>query len=145
MIGGDKYNYIKEYFYNWRIQLKNEYEKINTIIDNDENIYKDLIKNPEEEEYISKDKKNKLYIKKYIDILSKFIIFKKDTYKPETYIESCRMISEDNYDVVYPYGFGTWQKQIFANDELVSQFLSNDFDFSILEKNHKENISRYGR
>ena len=64
--------------------------------------------------------------------------------KPETYIESCRMISEDNYDVVYPYGFGTWQKQIFANDELVSQFLSNDFDFSILEKNHKENLSRYG-
>lgn len=64
--------------------------------------------------------------------------------KPETYIESCRMISEDNYDVVYPYGFGTWQKQIFANDELVSQFLSNDFNFSILEKNHKENLSRYG-
>lgn len=64
--------------------------------------------------------------------------------KPESYIESCRMITEDNYDVIYPYGFGAWQKQIFANDELVSQFLSNDFDFSILEKNHKENLSRYG-
>lgn len=64
--------------------------------------------------------------------------------KPETYIESCRMITEDNYDVIYPYGFGTWQKQIFANDELVSQFISNDFDFSILEKKHMENLSRYG-
>jgi len=64
--------------------------------------------------------------------------------KPETYIKSCRMITEDNYDVIYPYGFGSWQKQIFANDELVSQFLSNDFDFSILEKNHTENLSRYG-
>ena len=64
--------------------------------------------------------------------------------KPETYIESCRMISDENYDVVYPYGFGSWQKQIFANDEMVSEFLSNDYDFSILEKNHVENLSRYG-
>lgn len=64
--------------------------------------------------------------------------------KPETYIESCRMISDENYDVVYPYGFGSWQKQIFANDEMVSEFLSNDYDFSILEKNHMENLSRYG-
>jgi hypothetical protein len=64
--------------------------------------------------------------------------------KPETYIESCRMIAEDNYDVVYPYGFGSWQKQIFADDELVSEFLSNDFDFSILEKRHIVNLSEYG-
>jgi hypothetical protein len=64
--------------------------------------------------------------------------------KPETYIESCRMIMENNYDVVYPYGFGSWQKQIFADDELVSEFLSNDCDFSILEKKHMENLSRYG-
>jgi hypothetical protein len=64
--------------------------------------------------------------------------------KPKTYIESCRMITEDNYDVVYPYGFGSWQKQIFADDELVSEFLSNDCDFSILEKKYVENLSRYG-
>lgn len=64
--------------------------------------------------------------------------------KPETYVESCRMISEENFDVIYPYGFGSWQKQIFADDELVSEFLSNDFDFSILEKKHMENLSRYG-
>ena len=64
--------------------------------------------------------------------------------KPETYIESCRMIVEDNYDVVYPYGFGAWQKQIFADDELVSEFLSNDCDFSILEQKHVENLSQYG-
>jgi hypothetical protein len=64
--------------------------------------------------------------------------------KPETYVESCRMIVEDNYDVVYPYGFGAWQKQIFADDELVSEFLSNDCDFSILEQKHVENLSQYG-
>ena len=64
--------------------------------------------------------------------------------KPETYIESCRMIAEDNYDVVYPYGFGSWQRQIFADDKLVSEFISNDCDFSILEKKCMENLSRYG-
>jgi len=64
--------------------------------------------------------------------------------KPETYVESCKMITEDNYDVVYPYGFGSWQKQIFADDELVSKFLSNDCDFSILEERHIVNLSEYG-
>jgi hypothetical protein len=64
--------------------------------------------------------------------------------KPETYIESCRMISEDNYDIVYPYGFGSWQKQIFADDKMISEFLSADCNFSILEKKHTENLSRYG-
>jgi len=64
--------------------------------------------------------------------------------KPETYVESCRMISNNNYDLVYPYGFGSWQKQIFADDKLVSEFLSNDCDFSVLEKKHIENLSRYG-
>jgi predicted glycosyltransferase involved in capsule biosynthesis len=87
------------------------------------------------------------YLNEMIEMSNTDIIINYDCdvlLKPETYVESCRMITEDNYDVVYPYGFGSWQKQIFANDELVSEFLSNDCDFSILEKNHMENLSRYG-
>jgi hypothetical protein len=48
------------------------------------------------------------------------------------------MIMDGEADVVYPYGNGNWQKQVFANDELVSEFLNSDCDFSILE--NKSNI-----
>jgi len=41
-------------------------------------------------------------------------------------------------DVIYPFGSGNYQKQIHATDELVSDFLNNDFDFSILDR--KSNI-----
>jgi hypothetical protein len=87
------------------------------------------------------------YINEMIDMSNTDIIINYDCdvlMKPETYIESCRLIIEDNYDLVYPYGFGAWQKQIFADDEMVSEFLSNDCDFSILEKRHVENLSQYG-
>jgi hypothetical protein len=60
--------------------------------------------------------------------------------KPETCVEAVKLIVEKNYDLVYPYGFGDYQHQIFATDELVSDFINNDFDFSILEK--KSNIYR---
>lgn len=56
----------------------------------------------------------------------------------ESYLESYRMIMDGEADVVYPYGNGNWQKQVFANDELVSEFLNSDCDFSILE--NKSNI-----
>ena len=56
----------------------------------------------------------------------------------ESYLESYRMIMDGEADVVYPYGNGNWQKQVFANDELVSEFLNSDCDFSILES--KSNI-----
>jgi len=87
------------------------------------------------------------YLNEMIDMSNTDIVINYDCdvlMKPETYVESCKMITENNYDVVYPYGFGSWQKQIFADDELVSEFLSNDYDFSILEKKHMENLSRYG-
>ena len=56
----------------------------------------------------------------------------------ESYLESYRMIIDGEADVVYPYGNGNWQKQVSANDELVSEFLNSDCDFSILE--NKSNI-----
>lgn len=57
----------------------------------------------------------------------------------DSYVNAYESIISGESDVVYPFGNGNYQKQIFANDELVSEFLSNDFDFSILEK--KSNIS----
>ncbi len=62
----------------------------------------------------------------------------------DSYIQSQKMIVDGKYDVVYPYGFGNWQKQIFADDELVSEFLSNDCDYKILEKKCKEYDAQYG-
>jgi len=56
----------------------------------------------------------------------------------ESYLESYRMIMDGEADVVYPYGNGNWQKQVFADDEIVSEFLNSDCDFSILE--NKSNI-----
>jgi hypothetical protein len=56
----------------------------------------------------------------------------------QAYIDAYELIISKKADVVYPYGSGYYQKQIFADDELVSEFLSNDFDFSILDK--KSNI-----
>lgn len=57
----------------------------------------------------------------------------------QSYLDSYNLIISKNADVVYPYGEGNYQKQVFADDELVSEFLSNDFDFSILDT--KSNIS----
>jgi len=51
-----------------------------------------------------------------------------------SYIESQRLIMSGEHDVVYPYGKGLWQKKIYTTDETVSEFLSNDCDFSVLEK-----------
>lgn len=62
----------------------------------------------------------------------------------KTYQKSYDMILKDGYDLIYPYGNGDYQKQIFADDELVSKFLSNDFDFSILDKRSKFFCAEYG-
>jgi hypothetical protein len=54
------------------------------------------------------------------------------------------MILDGNYDMIYPYGFGNYQKQIYADDDLVTNFLNNDFDFSILETKEKIYMSQFG-
>jgi len=64
--------------------------------------------------------------------------------KPDTYIKCYNLIIDKTYDVIYPYGFGYYQKQIYANDELVSEFLNNNFNFSILEQQQNTEISQYG-
>ena len=64
-------------------------------------------------------------------------------FKPETYTKAVEMI-DGGYDIVYPYGFGEYQKQVFADDNDVSEFLSNDFDFDILDKKSKMYDAQYG-
>ena len=54
------------------------------------------------------------------------------------------------YDLVYPFGFGTqenqvkWQKKVFASDELVSHFLNDNFDFSIFESSCQKDRAQWG-
>lgn len=64
--------------------------------------------------------------------------------RPETYQKSCEMILNQSYDVVYPYGFGMFQKQIFADDEIVTKFINQEFDFSILEQKFQPYQAEYG-
>ena len=61
-----------------------------------------------------------------------------------SYIRAKEMIVNGSCDMVYPYGFGTWQKQVHADDELVSEFLSNDCDFKLLEKKSNDYDAQYG-
>jgi hypothetical protein len=61
-----------------------------------------------------------------------------------SYLEAQEMIMCGTYDVVYPYGKGIWQKKINATDEMVSDFLSNDCDFSYLEKNFEPDNAESG-
>lgn len=64
-------------------------------------------------------------------------------FKLETYTEAVGMIRGE-YDIVYPYGFGNYQKQVFADDDLVSEFISNDFDFGILDQKTRLYDAQYG-
>lgn len=60
----------------------------------------------------------------------------------ETYEKAAQMI-RDGYDIVYPYGFGNYQKQVNVNDEIVSEFL-NELDFSILDSHSNPYDAQYG-
>jgi len=60
----------------------------------------------------------------------------------ETYEKAVQMI-RDGYDIVYPYGFGNYQKQVSVNDEVVSEFL-NELDFTILDSKSNLFDAQYG-
>ena len=62
----------------------------------------------------------------------------------QSYLDSYNLIISKKADVVYPYGTGHYQKQVFADDELVSEFLSNEFDFSILDAKSNVWTSDFG-
>lgn len=64
--------------------------------------------------------------------------------KPEIYEKCYNLILDKKYDLIYPYGFGEYQYQVFADDEIVTDFLNEDFDFSILEKKINVYDAQYG-
>ena len=64
-------------------------------------------------------------------------------FKKETYVESVKMIL-DGFDLVYPYGFGNYQKQVFIDDDGVSEFINEDFDFEVLDKKSRVYDAQYG-
>ena len=67
----------------------------------------------------------------------------------DTYVKAQAMCKGE-YDLVYPFGFGTqenqvkWQKKVFASDELVSHFLNENFDFSIFESSCQKDRAQWG-
>lgn len=63
--------------------------------------------------------------------------------KPETCLKAVEAIN-NGCDMVYPYGFGEYQKQVFVNDEDVSEFISEEFDFSILDSKSRMYDAQYG-
>ena len=64
--------------------------------------------------------------------------------RPETCHKAVDMIVNGGYDLIYPYGKGSYQEQIFADDELVSEFLNEDFDFDVLMKKSQNYLSDRG-
>ena len=64
-------------------------------------------------------------------------------FKKETYVESVEMIM-DGFDLVYPYGFGNYQKQVFIDDDGVTEFINGDFDFEVLDKKSRMYDAQYG-
>ena len=77
-----------------------------------------------------------MFINQMLDMVETEVVgnYDSDVLLPiDSIIESQRMIVEDEADVVYPYGWGTYQEKIPPSDQLVSEFLSNDCDFSVFE------------
>jgi hypothetical protein len=61
----------------------------------------------------------------------------------ESYHEAYQSILHHTHDVIYPYGRGMYQKQVYATDEIVSQFLQTG-DFKCLDSHSKTHTSDFG-
>lgn len=61
----------------------------------------------------------------------------------ESYQQAYESILDGTYDIVYPYGQGTYQYQVPASDEVVSHFLETE-DFGYLKGRSKNHTSDFG-
>tara|TARA_B100000131_G_scaffold312495_1_gene346665 strand:+ start:151 stop:987 length:837 start_codon:yes stop_codon:yes gene_type:complete len=67
-----------------------------------------------------------------------------------TYLKSEKAIVEDGFDAIYPYAFGDennglqFCRQVWADDDVVSSFLSEDCNFSILDSKSTTAKAQYG-
>jgi hypothetical protein len=60
-----------------------------------------------------------------------------------SYHEAYQSILHHTHDVIYPYGEGMYQKQVFATDEIVSQFLETG-NYDYLDKHSNTHTSDFG-
>lgn len=61
-----------------------------------------------------------------------------------SYIQAYDRIVTGTSDVVYPYGNGNFQLQVFGDDQVVTNFLVNEFDFSAFKEVLKVYDAKYG-
>jgi len=61
----------------------------------------------------------------------------------ESYVTAYMGIKQGIYDVVYPYGDGMYQRQVNAEDKIVSSFLDSN-DYSVLDSVSNEHTSDFG-
>ena len=60
-----------------------------------------------------------------------------------SYVTAYEGIMNGTFDVVYPYGSGMFQRQVNAEDKLVSEFLDSN-DFGALDRASNEHTSDFG-
>jgi hypothetical protein len=61
-----------------------------------------------------------------------------------SYVDSYNAILDNAYDIVYPYGQGMYQRRVNATDEVITDFISNNGDFKVLDDNSDQHTSDYG-
>ena len=61
----------------------------------------------------------------------------------ESYVTAYTGIKEKVFDVVYPYGDGMYQRQVNAEDKIVSSFLDSN-DYAVLDAVSNEHTSDFG-
>jgi hypothetical protein len=61
----------------------------------------------------------------------------------QSYLKAYQFILSGEYDVVYPYGQGMYQRQVIPSDEVVSRFLQK-LDYDYLDQNSSEYTSDFG-
>ena len=61
----------------------------------------------------------------------------------DSYVSAYNGILDKTYDVIYPYGQGNYQRQVDADDDVVSRFLETT-DYSILDEKSNTHTSDFG-
>ena len=76
---------------------------------------------------------------------------------PETHFHACKYLAEgylppnshegtipEPVKVVYPYGYGMFQQQIFADDQTVSNFINSNFNFHAFDGKMRPYDAKFG-
>lgn len=53
--------------------------------------------------------------------------------EPHVYAAATKMIMNGEYDFVYPYGEGLFQRRVLATDNMIDEFINSCYDFSTLK------------